>query len=173
MRRSHQLPLLFLSLLLFVSPRGFASDAEPSPRPEASERHRFVLLAGATQIFDTDIDPLYGFEFQPAWRWHGIGSWFSLVGGEDAGIYSAIGLLYDFRIGARWRVTPSFGVGYFRAHDFDLGSDLEFRSRIELSREFDNGWRLGLGLSHVSNGSIGDINPGSEALCGSLSIPVF
>lgn len=165
--------LHFLALLLLAAPRCFADETPPKPRPATPERHRIVLMAGATQIFDSDIDPLYGFEFQPAWRWHGVGSWLAIVGGEEAGIYSAIGLFYEFRIGERWRATPSFGVGYFRARDFDLGSKLEFRSRLELSREFDNGWRLGLGISHVSNGSIGDINPGSEALCASISIPVF
>ena len=106
MRRSHQLPLLFLSLLLFVSPRGFASDAEPSPRPETSERHRFVLLAGAMQIFDTNRSALrFRIPADLALARRRIVVLARRRRGRRH--HSAIGLLYDFRIGARWRLTPS------------------------------------------------------------------
>lgn len=164
------------SLILFISI--FTAFAEEdistiASEQEPTERHRLALFTGATQIFDSDIDAVFGVELHPGWRWHGFGSWASLCVGNETGLYASAGILYPFLLSEKWRLTPRFGFGYFKEHKLELGSDLEFRSGIELSREFQRGYRIGISLAHISNASIGDVNPGTEAICVSFSLPIF
>ena len=84
------------------------------------------------------------------------------------------GVLMDIYFGKRVVVTPSFAPTWWRGKtdDLDLGHGLEFRSQIELAYRFDNRSRLGLALSHSSNASIGDTNPGTESLLVNYSYPL-
>jgi lipid A 3-O-deacylase len=54
--------------------------------------------------------------------------------------------------------------GYAIGDGDDLGSDVQFRSRLGIRRPIRPLWRLGLAIEHKSNGGIGDINPGVETL---------
>jgi hypothetical protein len=54
--------------------------------------------------------------------------------------------------------------GYAYGDGEDLGSDLEFRTRIGVSRALRPPWRVGLVIEHKSNGGIGEINPGVETI---------
>ena len=86
---------------------------------------------------------------------------------------SAAGVLLDVELGRGWVFTPGFGGGYYNAASgLDLGFDAEFRSSLELSRRFRNGSRLGFVFAHVSNGSLGDKNPGSETLGLNCDVPL-
>ena len=71
-------------------------------------------------------------------------------------------------------VTPSFAPGFYDQGDstLDLGHELEFRSQIEFAYRFDNRSRLGVAVSHYSNASIGDENPGTESAILYYSIPL-
>ena len=138
-----------------------------------TERHRLKLFVGASQIFDAHVDPVVGFELQPGWRWHGIGWWASLCGGKRTGSYAASGISYNFTLSESWKLTPSFGLGYFKEGKFELGNELEFRSAIEVTRKFQRGFKLGVSLAHISNASLSNINPGTEAACFSVSFPIF
>lgn len=138
-----------------------------------TEQHRLKLFAGAAQIFESQVDPVIGFELNPGWRWHGVGLWASLCGGKRTGSYAAFGMLYDFSLSEKWRLTPSFGLGYFKEGQFTLGNELEFRSALELSHEFQRSYRIGISLAHISNASLSNINPGTEAICVSVSFPIF
>lgn len=46
----------------------------------------------------------------------------------------------------------------------DLGSGLEFRSRLGVSAPVSASWRVGLAIEHKSNAGFGDINPGIETV---------
>lgn len=85
------------------------------------------------------------------------------------------GILMDLYFGNRWVVTPSFAPHYYWGgnRDLDLGHELEFRSQLEAAYRFDNRSRLGLAISHYSNASIGDTNPGTETLTVYYSIPTY
>lgn len=93
---------------------------------------------------------------------------------KDGGAgYVYVDLRYDFWLSNDWVLVPSYGAGYFDKDDeLDLGGELEFRAGLEISRRFDNNYRLGLALFHLSNGRIYGNNPGTEALVVSLSIPL-
>ena len=83
------------------------------------------------------------------------------------------GVLLDVYFGNRFVVTPSFAPTWWhgKTDDLDLGHGLEFRSQIEFAYRFDDRSRLGLGISHSSNASIGDTNPGTETLSLNYSYP--
>lgn len=131
------------------------------------------LGAGVGEVFDSHPKAGFMIEYRPAFRWHHVGSWVCLGQGADQAIYAGAGILMNLHCGSRWILTPSFGGGYFKPSDIlDLGSELEFRSGLEFSFRFKNEQRLGLSLSHLSNGGISEKNPGTEILLLMYSIPL-
>lgn len=87
-------------------------------------------------------------------------------------VYAGVGI--DVFFGRRFVVTPSFTPGYYggESDDLDLGHEIEFRSAIEFAYRFDDRSRLGLAVSHISNASLGDENPGTELLTLYYSVPI-
>jgi hypothetical protein len=53
-----------------------------------------------------------------------------------------------------------------------MGHPVEFRSQVEVAYRFADSSRLGLSLSHYSNGKLAKKNPGTETLMLNYSIPV-
>jgi len=93
---------------------------------------------------------------------------------SDRSIFLHSGLLLDIYFGRRLVLTWSEAPGFYDQGDSrrDLGYPLEFRSQLELSYRFDDRSRLGLAVSHYSNASLGDSNPGTESAMLYYSIPV-
>ena len=83
------------------------------------------------------------------------------------------GIFSDFALGSHIVLTPSIGIGaWYRSGGLDLGSVVEFRSQLELAYRFDDGMRLGVAFSQISNAGIGDHNTGAEIATLYYSIPV-
>ena len=84
------------------------------------------------------------------------------------------GVLIDLFLGRRFVMTPSFAPHYYWGGNskLDLGHALEFRSQLELAYRFDNRARLGGAISHYSNASIGNTNPGTETVTLYYSLPL-
>jgi len=84
------------------------------------------------------------------------------------------GVLVDLYFGNRVVVTPSFAPHYYWGgnNKLDLDYPLEFRSQLEVAYRFDNRSRLGVAISHYSNASLGDTNPGTETAAVYYSIPL-
>ena len=79
----------------------------------------------------------------------------------------------DYHLHESWFLSPSIGLGTFsKGTNFDLGKTLEFRSGIELAYHRRDQIRLGVAFFHLSNAGLSEINPGTEALVFSLSLPV-
>ncbi|MDP6692266.1 MAG: acyloxyacyl hydrolase [Alphaproteobacteria bacterium] len=96
-----------------------------------------------------------------------------VMGTSDGGAYGYAGVLVDVFFGNRIVSTISFAPGaYARGDGKDLGHDLEFRSQLEVAYRFEDRARLGLSISHMSNASIGDKNPGAESLMLTYALPV-
>lgn len=92
---------------------------------------------------------------------------------SDSAVMGYAGVLVDIYFGRRWVLTPSFTPGLYREGDGkDLGGPIEFKSQLELSYRFDNRSRLGIGISHISNASIYDSNPGTETVFLTYSLPL-
>jgi hypothetical protein len=87
-----------------------------------------------------------------------------MVNGDD-GAYVYSGLRKDINVKRNIFFTPSFAIGYYdQENSKDLGYDLEFRSQLELSYQFESMNRIALSLNHISNASLGEENPGVESM---------
>jgi lipid A 3-O-deacylase len=88
---------------------------------------------------------------------------FMVNGNGSADLYAGISL--DIFLGNRIVVRPSFAPSYYhQGAGQDLGKKLEFRSAIEFAYRFDDRSRLGVEVYHMSNASLGNINPGEESI---------
>ena len=87
--------------------------------------------------------------------------------------FIGVGVLMDVYFGKRWVLTPSFAPTWWRGKTstLNLGHAVEFRSQMELAYRLDDRSRIGLSLSHYSNASLGDSNPGTESLMVNYSMP--
>lgn len=95
---------------------------------------------------------------------------FMVNGNGSADAYAGISL--DVFFGNRFVVRPSFAPSYYhRGGGEDLGDKIEFRSAIEFAYRFDDRSRLGLEVYHMSNASLGKINPGEESINLVYSLP--
>lgn len=129
---------------------------------------------GEVEILDSESNPRYGIEYRhlPFGKWHLIPSVGFAVSENDAS-YLYGELRRDFRIGTHWLFTSSFGAGLFEnGKSLALGHKVEFRSGIELAYTFNSGHRLAVSFFHLSNGSISDDNPGTEALVFAAMMPL-
>ncbi len=97
-----------------------------------------------------------------------------LMGTDKASIYVYGGIAGDIFLGKSFVLTPSFAPGiYFKGKGKDLHFPLEFRSSMEISYILPNQGRIGAQFYHISNASLGQKNPGAEALVLFYSIPLF
>ncbi|MEM7641532.1 MAG: acyloxyacyl hydrolase [Pseudomonadota bacterium] len=95
------------------------------------------------------------------------------VGAEfdtDADFWIGAGLVVIRPLADAWRVEVSLMPGLYAQGDgLDLGSVVEFRSLIGVSRRIAPDTWLGVSISHKSNAGIDDTNPGEEAVLLHLS----
>ena len=158
------LSIFTLSLALALPGAAYADDPD-------------FLTIGAG-FFDFNRQKDQGAEFRVDYRsdfklWHfkpfltaaGVSNGMTFIGG---------GILLDIYFGRRFVVTPSFAPTWWRGKtdELDLGHGLEFRSQIEFAYRFDDRSRLGIAISHSSNASLGDTNPGTETLLVNYSYPL-
>jgi len=106
----------------------------------------------------------FGFRLIPA---------LGLAGAQNGARFIYSDLRHDFYLNRHWLVIPSFGLGLFKdGKDLQLGDKLEFRTGLEFAYQFDNYYRAGVAVFHLSNGGLSSHNPGTEVLVFSFSIPV-
>lgn len=123
--------------------------------------------------FDVDKSRT-AFEAGVEYRWDAFDFWrlddlvpvAGLTATDDESVFAYGGLRWDLP----WRTerfvpTLSFAVSAYEQGDGkDLGGVIEFRSGLDLSWVLDGGGRVGVGIYHLSNGSIHSFNPGEESV---------
>ena len=98
--------------------------------------------------------------------------WVGIEVNTDGMFYGIGGFLLDINVGPVV-FTPSIGVGaWTRGGSKELGSTVEFRSMLEVGYKFENNMRLTAYFSHMSNASIGNINPGANTAGAYIHVPV-
>jgi OOP family OmpA-OmpF porin len=86
------------------------------------------------------------------------------------------GFTLDVPITDNFFIVADAAAGYYSRGDdkvLSFGSTAEFRTGGGVAYEFDNGWRLGADLHHISNAGLDKKNPGVEIAALTLSIPLF
>lgn len=153
-----------LSLALALPGAAYADDPD-------------FLTIGAG-LFDFNRQKDQGAEFRIDYRsdfklWY-FKPFLTAAGVSNGMTFIGAGILLDIYFGRRFVVTPSFAPTWWRGKtdDLDLGHGLEFRSQIEFAYRFDDRSRLGIAISHSSNASIADQNPGTETLLVNYSYPL-
>jgi len=102
-----------------------------------------------------------------------IKPWIGVEGTSDGAFWGGAGIYTELPIYDRLYLTASVGAGgYSQGDGKDLGYGLEFRSTGEATYRFDNGTRLGVSISHISNAGLGDINPGVDILSAVYAVPL-
>jgi hypothetical protein len=161
--------------VVFLAGMALAAALPPSGAARADDPAFLTVGAG---YFDFNRQKDQGAEFRVDYRsdyklW--IFKPFVTAAGVSNGMtFVGAGVLIDVYFGNRFVVTPSFAPTWWRGKtdDLDLGHSVEFRSQIEFAYRFDDRSRLGLAVSHSSNASLGDANPGTETVMLNYSYPL-
>lgn len=93
---------------------------------------------------------------------------------SDSDWYIGAGLAMRWSWHSGWFADGSLLAGYYKVGipGNDLGNDLEFRSLLAVGYELDSGSRLSLAITHKSNASISDVNPGVDTLLLRYHLPL-
>jgi lipid A 3-O-deacylase len=156
---------LSAGLLLMALPSGAAWADDPD------------FISGGAGYYDWNRQKNTAAEFRAEYR-SDYKLWiFKPFGGvmatSDGAFYAYTGLGIDVYLGSRFVITPSIAPGFYaQGGGLDLGYPLEFRSQLEIAYRFDDRSRLGVAISHMSNASIVDENPGTESAVVYYSVPL-
>jgi lipid A 3-O-deacylase len=114
---------------------------------------------GLALALDLRSDPLFRLgpvEF-------GVGA--AVEADSEGDLWAGGGVFGHHGLGNGLRLEGSLMAGgYAVGSGTDLGSDLQFRSRIGVSRALGESTRIGLAVEHKSNAGIADANPGIETV---------
>ena len=113
-----------------------------------------------------DKTSMVGAEYRFADQFNGLRPTVGAFVNNDSAAYGYAGAYWDLPLNtAPFVISPGFAVGgYHQGDSKDLGLGLEFRSTMEVTYKMQNGQRIGAQISHLSNASLGDENPGVETL---------
>jgi hypothetical protein len=155
--------------ILVLALFGGANAAQADDDPD------FLSLGAGWYDFNDDRDAVdFRVEYRSDLKMLGfLKPWVGFEFTTDRAAYGVAGILTDVYFGRRLVLTPSFGIGAYADGDGkDLGHTVEFRSQLELGYRFDDWSRIALAVSHISNASLGDDNPGTEIATVYYHIPI-
>lgn len=114
-----------------------------------------------------------GMEYRFPDQFHGLRPTIGALANADGAIYGYGGINWDLPVPSTPIViTPGFVAGgYSQGDSKDLGHGIEFRSTLEVTYRFDDGQRVGAAISHLSNASLDNDNPGTETIQAVYSLP--
>ena len=165
MAKAVVLSLLLVSIL--QSKIAFAQDAGQDPSFVSLGVGVYDVIEGADRAADFRLEYRHRkglWIFKP---------WAGIEATSDGAFYGVVGFYSDFYFGRRIVVSPSVGTGaYHDGGGLDLGSVFEIRSQLEIAYRFNDRSRLGVAVSHISNASVSDRNPGTEIVTVYYSLPL-
>ncbi|MCB1801131.1 MAG: acyloxyacyl hydrolase [Gammaproteobacteria bacterium] len=103
-------------------------------------------------------------EYRSGVDWAGLRPQLGLFTTNKNAVHLYAGLAYPLRVTNRWSLTPSASIGYYdNGNDIDLGHDIEFYTRLDVSYRINDAVQFAVGIAHISNADLGEHNPGAEA----------
>jgi hypothetical protein len=137
---------------------------------------RSQLEVGSFDVFHKADSASFDLQLRPGWRLWYFGAFLGgMVTTKDA-LMGYGGFTFDLPVTDHFFIVADASVGYYsRGTDkrLALGDPAEYRLGGGVAYEFDNGWRLGAVLHHISNNGADKFNPGVEVAALTLSIPLF
>jgi outer membrane protein OmpA-like peptidoglycan-associated protein len=155
---------------------GVACVATATTAHAEDDLWRSQLEVGVFDVFHKADSASFDLQLRPGWRLWDFGVFLGGMATTKGALMGYGGFTLDIHLTDHILVLPDVSVGYYsRGGDKVLanGSPPEFRSGIGLAYEFDNGWRLGADIHHISNAGIDKKNPGVEIAAVTLAIPLF
>jgi outer membrane protein OmpA-like peptidoglycan-associated protein len=137
---------------------------------------RSQLEVGSFDVFHKANSAAFDLQIRPPWRLWDFGVFLGGMVTTKSALYGYGGFTLDIHLTDNIVISPDAAVGYYsRGEDKVLafGSPAEFRTGIGAEWEFDNGWRLGAAIHHISNAGLDKKNPGVEIAALTLNIPLF
>jgi outer membrane protein OmpA-like peptidoglycan-associated protein len=137
---------------------------------------RSQFEAGAFDVFHKSNSAAFDLQIRPGWRLWDFGVFAGGMVTTKSALMGYGGITLDVHLTDNIVISPDAAVGYYsRGKDkvLSFGSTAEFRTGIGMSWEFDNGWRLGADIHHISNAGLDKKNPGVEIAAITLNIPLF
>lgn len=144
----------------------------PTAAQEADDPDFLAVGLGYFDINDDDDAAEFRLEYRSDKKLLFVKPFSGVMVTTNSAFYGYVGVLLDLYLGRRFVMTPSFAAGYFtNGNGKELGSDVEFRSQIEIGYRFDDRSRLALSFGHISNAGLDDRNPGTEILTITYAVP--
>ncbi|MEH6579794.1 MAG: acyloxyacyl hydrolase [Amphritea sp.] len=145
-----------------------------SPVTFAEQADSIAITAGVFDISDNNDDEAtelgIEYRFAPLESTYNLIPTVGFTANSDEAYWLYGGVRYDISLSEKWVLTPHWAVSLYEEGDStDLGSVVEFRSGLELAYKLNADSHLGLGVYHLSNAGIDDINPGSDSIILSYS----
>jgi hypothetical protein len=104
-------------------------------------------------------------EVRAPWQWGPVRPVVGALAGSSGGGYLFTGLVLELPLPEGFQLSPGLASGIVLSQGHrDLGSPIEFRSSIELSKLLVPPLRLVVSFSHLSNGGLSHHNPGVETM---------
>ena len=120
---------------------------------------QYGLRAGLPHELGFQVD------LRAPWKWGPVRPILGVLAGSSGSGYLFTGVVLELPLPWEMQVSPGFAPGVVVSQgNRDLGSPIEFRSSIELSRQIASPVRLFVSFSHLSNGGLTHHNPGVETL---------
>lgn len=160
-------------ITFFLMPRAWADEGMFALAKDPA----YVTVSGGyfDYIRGNDAGAEFSLEYRPDYELGWFKPFAHAAYVSNGMTFLGAGLLLDLQVGDNWIIQPSFAPTWWRGKsgqfDLDLGSAVEFRSRLEVAYRFENKSRLGVSITHTSNGGFEDTNPGTEAVMLNVSVP--
>jgi outer membrane protein OmpA-like peptidoglycan-associated protein len=137
---------------------------------------RSQLEVGSFDVFHKADSASFDLQLRPPWRLWDFGVFVGGMVTTKSALMGYGGFTLDVPVTDNFFVVADASVGYYSRGDdkvLAFGAPAEFRLGGGVAYEFDNGWRLGAVLHHISNNGQDKKNPGVEIAALTLSIPLF
>ena len=147
----------------------------------AGDKDLLIFMAGQSDIDDYDEETFEGrIEFTSHYTdfaaepfFGGFGAMLGLMVSGKGSVFGYGGTYADIFLGDHIVIRPEGGGGGFVAgNSKDLGGVYQFHAAITFAYVFENEARVGITLTHISNFSIHDSNPGLDSGLFSYSMPI-
>lgn len=104
-------------------------------------------------------------------KWN-LRPWVGYARAEQGTNFISAGLLYTYAHSSGFNLSISWAPSYYDVNDgWDLGGKLNFYSFVEAGYTLKNDHVVSVRVGHLSNGGLGNRNPGTETLQLSYSVP--
>lgn len=167
---STKLAKLIMVSALMTSSGVFANSSTSDNDDSLFANGRLAVGAGIFGVFDNGqlLTLKLGYEFAPLSDYWEIRPLAQFMVHDRGAYHVSVGAIRDFEVDDTWSWGISTSVGYYHEDSSnstdELGYDVEFYSAISATYKLDNQSAVRAELGHISNGSLGDRNPGSESI---------